>query len=144
MHQSIKTILEAIIDTQNNWKMKLLTQWPTILGQLGTKVSCEKIDEDALTLGVKESCWMHELYVLSPVIIDKINQNLDHPRIKRVFLKQMHMSRSSRKQEPQHSTKKHRVVTFSRTEHAALEKICDKKLQKVLGDFLIRCYQERP
>ena len=82
---------------QNSWKHELLQNWHTIFGNLGTKITLEKIYDTTIVLGVYDSCWMHELYLLSPLLVDKINENLDQHRIKQVRFKQTGIKKVKKK-----------------------------------------------
>src|SRR5439155_41226 len=69
MALNLKELLQAIIRPEKNWKTDLLYRWRDIIGSLHSKVRIEKIHDDTLILGVFNSCWMQELYLLSPLLI---------------------------------------------------------------------------
>lgn len=128
---------------QATWKTKLLTEWPTIMGNLADKVTVEKIYDDTLILGVHDSNWLHELYMLSPVLIKTINNHLEKPYIKTVRLKHA----STVKKQPVTSKpivpyQMPKPVTLSATEKRALETVGDDELQKAFHSFLSRCRQD--
>ncbi len=138
----INNLLQNILRTDNNWKMQLLRDWPSIMGNLGTKVHLEKIHDDTLVLGVADSCWMQELYMLSNILINRINEKLDQPRIKKLRFKTVGAQPTPHKRE--HKTvKKFKDVRLNPSERRALEKIQDPQLCEALEKFLIRCYQEK-
>lgn len=125
---------------QATWKTRLLTDWPTIMGNLADMVTVEKMYDDTLVLGVHDSSWLHELYMLSPVIIKTINAHLEKPYIKTVRLK--HAS-TIKKQAPtakpivMYSPPPPAVLTI--TEQRALETIKDSELKHAFHQFLSRC-----
>lgn len=123
------------------WKMQLLRAWPTVLGDLTPLVSLEKIDNDTLILGVQDSCWLQELYMLSPLILKMINKNLDQPRIKALRFK----TRGTKKATAEKIIPTKKTVAarpLSTRERAALETIQDGQLKEALQGFLTRCQQE--
>lgn len=143
MIKEIKHVIPLILRNQDNWKLKLLSAWPTIFGPLCDKVSLEKIHEDTLILGVQDSCWLQELYLLSAMLLKTINENLDTPRIKHLMFRTTGTKKSISAKK---STKKiwpKRVVTLSAKENKALTCIKDEQLALALKSFLIRCYQEK-
>jgi len=143
MAAHIKNLLNTIISPQDNWKTKLLYNWRDIIGNLHEKVTIEKINNDTMVLGVCNSCWMQELYLLSPVLLKTINESLDQPRIKQ--LRFIHAGRKKQKQkktthaQPQRAQKSR---ALSPAEQKVLENITDPTLRKALEEFRMRCYQE--
>jgi hypothetical protein len=127
------------------WKIELLQKWETVLGNLKTRVVLEKIQDDTLILGVHDSCWLQELYLLSPLIMATINANLDQPRIKNLRFKLT--APSTKKYIPRDqgtvniNTFKARALNAQ--EQRALDAITDEGLRQVLHDFLMKCSQER-
>ncbi len=143
MAQPIKELLSTVFDQPDNWKIDLLRNWDSIIGNLNTKVYLERITDDTLVLGVTDSCWLQELYMLSHVILQVINEKLDRPRIKQLRFKKVGI-RPVKKQtctKPTIRARTKRPLTAK--EKGALAHIKDPQLQQALEDFLIRCYQEQ-
>ena len=138
----IKNILKQIVLAPHSWKSNLLAHWPTIIGNLGTHVTLEKITEDTVTLGVTDSCWLQELYTLSSLICSLINKALDQPRIKHVRFKKIS---DATPQPAQRITKSvnHSIVVTPLSDHElnTLSKINDLELQEALKNFRLRCMQ---
>jgi hypothetical protein len=141
--KTLGDFLPSVMTGQEAWKMQLLRSWPTALGDLAPLVSLEKITQDTLILGVQDSCWLQELYMLSPLILKMINKNLDQPRIKALRFKMR--GTKSNLPEKKAPVKKTPVAMrpLSKHEQAALENIQDEQLKKALQDFLTRCQQEK-
>ena len=141
--KKIGDLLPSLMTGPDAWKMQLLRAWPTVLGDLTPLVSLEKIDNDTLILGVQDSCWLQELYMLSPLILKMINKNLDHPRIKALRFK----TRGCKKATEEKKLSLHKTPVapqpLSARERAALNAIKDDQLQEVLQNFLRRCQQEK-
>ncbi len=124
--------------------MTLLSQWSAILGSLTTKVRLEKIQDDTLTLGVYDACWMQELYLLSPLLITTINQNLDQPRIKHLRFKRSVAKKDANTLGITARTEPPNVpLELTASTKKALAIIKDPQLSLALHNFLIRCHKEK-
>lgn len=143
MAQPVKTILNDLLSQQNNWQLQLLNQWSTIVQAIRTKVHLLKIESDTLTIGVQDSCWLQELYLLSPLLIATINQKLDEPRIKHLRFKALGTQEEKQKKEKTHYVRPKRTITLSPKEQATLAQITDEQLRLALKNYLIRCHEER-
>ena len=140
MTRPLKDFLHLFVQNQNDWKIKLAQEWQSTLGPLSAQVTLEKIDKDTAILGVYDSCWMQELYLLSPLLLKTINTTLDQPHIKQLRFKKA--ERKQPKEEPQKKAYTPKQVTLSHIEEHALDLVEDSSLRYVLKTFLIRCYQE--
>ncbi len=142
MTQHIKNFLKQFV-SKSDWKLDLIAKWPMIIGTLNDKVTLEHVDETSITLGVNNSSWMQELYLLSPMLRDIINKHLDKPRIKDIRFKNV----TFKAKDIPHATliphKKNKPVTLSSKELETLNNIKNAELRDVLKQFLIRCHQER-
>src|SRR5579872_545607 len=141
MSTHIKTLLKPFMQTAD-WKIKLLNQWEAIMGKLAQHATIEKIQNDTIIIGVYDSCWLQELYLLSPTLLHTINQHLDQPRLKQIRFK--HTIRTAKKESAplEKTTWIKKEVKLSATEEKALECIQDPALQEALKSFLVRCHQE--
>lgn len=123
--------------------MELLIRWPEIIGDLGSKVILEKIQDTTLVLSVANASWMQELYLLSPLLLRTINEKLDQPRIKHLRFKQAEL----KKVRPQAVAPDHkplpRELHLSPHERAALGHVKDPELSAALTRFLARCHQNK-
>jgi predicted nucleic acid-binding Zn ribbon protein len=142
MAADLKNLLQTLINPQNNWKTDLLYRWHDIIGSLHSKVRIEKIHDDVLILGVSHSCWMQELYLLSPLLLKTINEKLDQPYIKQIRFKQMGSVPQRKNVRISTATKKKKDVTLTKQDERTLAQIADPALRDVLRAFRIRCYQE--
>ena len=138
----LKSIIKTLASFRQNWKFALLDQWPTIIGSLNSKISLEKVTENSVVLGVIDSCWMQELYLLTPLIQSLINKSLDKPRIKKVIFKQKNnfqhkkqLNIKNKRSEMSHI----KCIPVSSKESAALVQIQDEELRHFLTQFRNRC-----
>ncbi|MBP9765290.1 DUF721 domain-containing protein [Candidatus Babeliales bacterium] len=139
----IKDFVGEIIKLSNpeqSWKSHIMQNWPTIIGSLASKVFIEKIYQDTVVLAVTDSCWMQELHLLSELLKQKINQQLEKPYITTIRFK--------------YATKKiNRVQTIktpvpfsyipkplTAQEQRALSVIKDQELSQALMRFLQKCH----
>jgi hypothetical protein len=143
MTKNIKDLLSSILQETDNWKIQLLSSWQTIFGDLSTKVHLEKIHEDTLVLGVFDSCWLQELYLLTPVLLKSINKTLDQPRIKQLRFKTIGIKKAKKQSLPHKMKMNTQEKIFSVAEHSALQKLKDPELSNVLKKYLLRCHREK-
>ena len=142
---SIGQALNSILSSSDNWKFKLVTRWPTIIGPLATRMYIEKIERDIIMVGVCDAAWLQELYLLSDVLLRKINQSLPAPYLKKIIFKHAHVPQE--KTRTRVTPKKNCAKTPSSTrplstqEQAAIAGIHDQELSLALQQFLIRCQQ---
>jgi len=142
MAKEIKTILETLFAHHNNWHLQLLQSWPSIVGNIKTDVHLLKIYEDTLVIGVMDSCWLQELYLLSPLLIQTINQKLDLPRIKKLRFKSIGITDKKIKKESHKKVIVEKAIQLTTRETAMLAQVKDKQLATVLHDYLLRIYRE--
>jgi hypothetical protein len=141
---SVSHILGNLFPEQN-WKFSLLSKWETIVGNLKTRIVLEKINDDCIIVGVIDSSWMQELHMLSNVLIDRINNNLDSRRINHIRFK---LLPTKKNQSPSVAQKNYspEIVLATRPlslrEKKALEALDDVALRRSLENFLFRCLQE--
>ncbi len=139
----LKTFLDSFIGQNDNWQLQLLKNWPTIVGTIKTKVQLLKIYDDMLIIGVFDSCWMQELYLLTPILLSMINEKLDKPRIQKLRFKTIVPSQQKKKSLITQTVRAKRAIVLQPKEIAMLETIKDEQLRVVLKDYLVRCYQEK-
>ncbi|MFC1842708.1 DUF721 domain-containing protein [Candidatus Dependentiae bacterium] len=139
MAQNIKNVINTVFSKQNSWKIKLLQNWPSIIGKLKSKVRLEKINKDSLVLGVYDSCWLQELYLLSPILLKKINEKLENQQFKRLRFKQVGIKKNKQQKKPIKQEIEISVTKLTKREEETLQKIKDPDLCQALRDFLIKC-----
>jgi hypothetical protein len=144
MAQQLKHLITPALSKKfsQDWKLHLICNWATIMGNLHDKVCLEKVLNDTLILGVYDACWTQELYLLSSLIIDTINQSLDQPRIKHLrFIRVPPYASVTTKATPLATTAVNVPPTLTSEHKAALQRISDDELRNALLRFLTRCTQ---
>ena len=140
--QNVKNILDTLLQPSAHneaWKLNLIKNWPTIIGSLHDKVSLQKIHATSVVLGVHDSSWIQELYLLSKLILKKINNSLDQPRILTIRFQCIEKKEITVK--PKSKTVVNKKIELKKNELQALEKINDPQLSDALQGFLQRCLQ---
>ncbi len=150
MATSLKDLLTTIIPQQTSWKAKLHQNWQHIIGHLAEHVQLLKVYDQALLLGVKDSSWLQEMYLLSPLLIETINKSLEKPYIIKLHFKnvgegeytqQFAAPQPNKEKKPQlKAQKKHTLTPFEQT---TLNQIEDPELREALKELLLTCYQEK-
>lgn len=140
---AIKDILPSLLGEQRSWQLNLIANWSTIVGNLKTKVQLVKILDDTIIIGVVDACWLQELYLLSPVLLKAINQNLDQPRIKHLRFKTIGIKKQIQKAANAATVVSEQPHELSVHEKKALAAIKDPQLRTALQEYLRRCYREK-
>jgi len=141
MAKKIKSIIDTVFTQQNNWKIQLLQNWPAIIGKLKNKVRLEKINKDSLVLGVYDSCWLQELYLLSPILLKKINEKLENRSFKKLRFKQVGIQKNKKVKKHKKGDNKKTIIVLTNKEKETLKKIDDPDLSDALKKFLLRCHE---
>lgn len=141
MALAIKNFLDNYIQKNDSWKFQLIRNWSTIIGNLSSKATLEKIEHDVITIGVYDSCWMQELYLLSPVLLATINKTLDEPRIKQIRFKRAVAFKAKTLKKISLSTAsiQNKYYTCTAIESLALKNIKDEELKQALLAYLSKC-----
>ncbi len=143
MAKKITNLLTGIINSEHSWKIQLLKNWEDIIGNLSAKVQLEKINQDSLVLAVEDSCWLQELYLLSPVLIKTINKALDKPRIKTIRFQTASLKKAAKKRPVKKASTANKNICLTDKEKKAIDDIQDKELRESLKKILTRCHQEK-
>lgn len=120
------------------WRVRLITDWPQIAGNLQDRARVEKVYEDTLVLGVYDSCWMQELFLLSNMIMHRVNQYLGGKYVLKIRLK--YVQKQAFKPLVIAANQATVCEQLSFKEQRSLQKITDPDLQVVLQKFLVRCH----
>lgn len=143
---AIKDLLTIVLPKPRDWKMLLTWQWAQAVGNLHEHMRLERIEGTTLVLGVYDSHWMQELFMLSSVIIKTVNEYLGSPQVMRVRFvlvkKTDDGDPSQRKLQEAVSRKsqlKKGTSQMGSRHEEVLRSIKDEQLQKILKSFFHRC-----
>lgn len=139
MSRPIKELLHTFMQPSDNWQIRLVQHWHTIFGDLSRHITCQKIEHATITLGVYDSCWMQELYALTPTLLTAINAALDAPHITQIRFKKV--MRPIKKTAPTLHKTPCMVPDkpLSTAEKQALAQVRNEELRAALKKFLLRC-----
>ena len=143
MAQQIKQLLNHFLARQNaeNWQLYLMQHWRTIVGDLHIRMNIENISGDTLIIGVYDPHWMQELYLLSSVLRETINDSLEQAYVKRIRFvlakRRDGKAELAVKKVAQKVIIKNKIITDR--QYTALSAVKDEKLQHILQDFLQYC-----
>jgi predicted lipase len=140
MATPLGSLLTNLMQQAPSWHFTIFSSWESIMGSLSTKVTVERINNNVITLGVYDSCWLQELYHLSPLLKNRINQALDQPHIKELRFKQI----NAQQRKKYHAKKDNPVAAvatlpLTKEEEKVVQTVDDPELQKLLLQFRTRC-----
>lgn len=149
MATSLKDLLHTIIPHQTSWKVELQHNWKNIVGHLHEHVQLLKVYENALLLGVKDSSWLQEMYLLTPLLIETINKSLDKPYINKLHFKnvgdgeQTQQFGAPQPKEKEPHPKRQFKQHLTNFQQETLDRVEDPELRESLKQLLLTCYQEQ-
>ncbi|MBA3751359.1 DUF721 domain-containing protein [Candidatus Dependentiae bacterium] len=135
----LKDLVPLVMSAKDDWRASLLKNWNEIVGSLKTRIRLEKVTGDMIIIGVYESHWMQELYLLSSVLIDSVNDFLGKPYIKQIRFKLVEERTSPRFNTYEKKKFVQREITLTNEQKKALEKITDFQLKNALIEFWGKC-----
>lgn len=140
MPTAIAQLLATLIKPSHSWHLTLFSNWHSIMGTLSSKAVIEQIEGAVVTIGVYDACWLQELYLLTPLLRDRINQMLDQPEVKEIRFKRIVKKKErNRPHEKKITPKQAPALPLTSSEKDALKTIVDQDLQHALITFRTRC-----
>lgn len=142
MDKKVTSFLQNIFPDDVKWKVRLLDNWHSIIGPMGTKVMLLQIREPMLILGVSHPAWVQELHLLKTTIQHTINSFLGKEYIKNIHFQVVPPSKTTAlPKSPSLVRKKsfveHRSLTHQ--EEEALQNVNDNDLRDALRRYLAYC-----
>ncbi len=143
--QSLNNILQAIIPPEHQWKLTLFKHWDEIIGDMRDKVIIQEIKDSVLFLAVSHPAWAHELFLLTPLLKQKINSYLVKDQIKTIRLNVKTFQSAGRPRKKVYDSGSASIVNVppSIQEQALLSRIANHELRDALGGFLLRCKRQK-
>jgi hypothetical protein len=136
----INQVLDNFLKQQGNWKHYLMANWNHIVGAIAHHARIEKIERETVIIGVSDSAWLQELYMLSPILLNKINLALEKPYLKNIRFKHAYRKKPCvAKKQCIKTQAKLTQRELTHREKCALQKINDNELSQALTNFLMRC-----
>lgn len=143
--QSLNTILQAIIPPEHQWKLTLFKHWDEIIGDMRDKVIIQEIKDSVLFLAVSHPAWAHELFLLTPLLKQKINSYLVKDQIKTIRLNVKTFQPTGSQRKKVYNAEQAPLVNIppSRQEQALLSRVANHELRDALCSFLLRCKRQK-
>ena len=144
MAQHIKKFFASLVPHYEVWKINLIENWNTVVGDLHEHVTLINIQNNLLLLGVYDSTWLQELYILSPVLLKTINDYLGAEHVTRLRFKNIgYKKKKTNLYEKKAVKKKFKKAPFTTRERTILTNIHDAELRNALEQYLIRCKEKK-
>lgn len=129
----LKDLISGYMDSVDDWKKRLLRDWPVIVGALNTRMRVEKIVNDLLVIGVYDQHWMHELFHMSRMIVNTINTKLGKPYVKQVrFVLVARTTKKEIKRADRMAEEKRQERSLTAQEQHVLTQVKDLELRELL------------
>lgn len=144
MVKPLQQLLQNVFKNEH-WKIRLLSEWHVIAGNLASKMRVEKVDGSTLIIGVYQASWLQELYLLSSVLKQSINRHLGAVYVEQLRFK--HATIQKKKETDKAPVSKINIpvkpIVLSSKEQQALAIIKDEELKQALHGFLNRCHHQK-
>jgi len=139
----IKHILNSLLVRQEqDWRLYVVQNWTTIIGNLHTKMCLEKVVGDMLVIGVYDVHWMQELHLMSTMIIRTINAKLGDNRVSKLRFVLVQRRTAHKKSIPVQSNERNtKKIVFPQRCARVLTDIKNKDLHDALQKYFERCMQ---
>jgi hypothetical protein len=147
MIKTLKNLMLQAIPADQRWKMIVLEHWPSIIGDLHSRVFISKIEGSTLFLSASHPAWAQELSYLEPAIKKNINDLFKKPVITsiRFVCQNRHKQGETRVSKPIQKAPEQSCVDviLSPEEKRTLAPITNSELQSELEAYLIRCKKHK-
>ncbi len=146
MHKKLISVLQNLYPDEIKWKVRLLDNWYSIMGPMGTKVILLSIREPILILGVSHPAWAQELHLLKSTIQHNINSFLGKEYIKNIHFQVVPEQKVVKIPPANNSMPKKRVVehrSLTLKEEDALHNVSDDALRNALRHYLAFCNSKK-
>lgn len=138
----LHNILEKILNHDNDWRFELIKNWDKVAGGLKTRIRLESIFSSTVVIGVYESHWMQELFLLSNVILNNINTVITNYKVTNIKFKLVNARKVFNKKIYNFNKLTRLPAVLNETQTQALKKLNNKELETVLVSFLARCQEK--
>ena len=139
MAKHIIATLNTVLPTEQTWRLKILQQWPHIIGTLAKKVKLHKVEETSIVLSVAHPGLAHELLMLTDLIRDKINAVIGRPQIRAIHFRNTHRKVKHPTQKPIQKRAITEQRSLDQSEQKMLATIENDDLRAALSSFHRTC-----
>lgn len=136
---SLDSLVQGLLGADDDWRKRLVKEWPAMVGDLHNRMRFEKISHDVLVIGVYEMHWMHELYMMSPMILQAINEKLGGSYVAKIRFAVVNKAERSRKKAGGVCSDERQGKPLAEPQQKALASVKDQQLQEALSKLWQRC-----
>ena len=128
---SLQMLVADLLEVDTDWRKRLVKEWQVIVGSLHVRMRLERVMHDTVVIGVYEVHWMQELYMLSGMILNAINQKLGGDYVAKLRFVVADKARDRQKKSLIVAKKSENKKPLAAPQEAMLKKIHDQKLQEI-------------
>ncbi|OGB97592.1 hypothetical protein A3F06_03610 [candidate division TM6 bacterium RIFCSPHIGHO2_12_FULL_36_22] len=143
MVTNLNILVQTALSQQGDWQLFLIKNWKNIIGNLSQHVRLEKIYDSTIILGVYDTHWMQELYMFSNILLDKINDALEEPKVTHIRFKKVNRPVEQKTSITYTKPSASKPIQLSEKEQKALAALSDPELVQALKRFLVRCHNQK-
>lgn len=135
----LQSLLAGLLDVGDDWRKRLVKEWPALVGDLHTHMRFEKLSHDVLVIGVYDMHWMHELYMMAPMIVQAINEKLGGDYVAKVRFVVVNKNEHARTAGAHKRDTHLNAKPLADEQKKVLATVKDQQLQEVLSKLWYRC-----
>lgn len=139
MSLSLDGLITHLLHGDDDWRKRLVKEWPSIVGDLHKRMRLEKVAHDVVVIGVYEVHWMHELYMMSSMITDVINKKLGGTFVTKIRFTVVNQTETKTKKSSALNQASVSSRPLAEPQKKALDNIQDQQLQEALSKLWQRC-----
>lgn len=139
MTLSLDSLVASLLHADDDWRKRLAKEWPTLVGDLHTRMRFEKMSHDVLVIGVYDMHWMHELYMMAPMIVHALNEKLGGNFITKIRFVVVNKTERVHKRHTSTDALCASEKPLAEPQKQALANVKDEHTQKALSKLWQRC-----
>lgn len=145
---SLAEYLNTALPQPNDWQTLLARGWTTAVGELAKHMRLEQIRGNLLIVGVYDSHWISELFMLAPRIMQEINGFLGGPyiaQIRFVIANQKDKKATGRSRKNTHDSGKtlNSPISMTARQEQVLASVKDVQLHDALKKFFYAAVHQK-
>ncbi len=127
--------MSAVLPRAHDWQTRLAREWPNVVGTLSERMRLEQVKGTMLVIGVYDSHWISELFLLTPRIIEEINKFLGSNQVTHLRFVIAKRTSSHKKTEFFENSEQKPRARMSPRQEKVLSSIKDRQLHDALEKF---------
>lgn len=127
--------MNAVLPRAHDWQTRLAREWPNAVGALSERMRLEQVKGTLLVIGVYDSHWISELFLLTPRIIEEINKFLGSNQVTQLRFVIAKRTSSHKKTKISENSEQKPRARMSPRQEKVLSSIKDRQLHDALEKF---------